>query len=326
MYMSNSLTFYDRKRIEYYLNFKSLSLRRIAELVGRNHSVIVRELKRNKSLYFPYNAELAEKASQRRLAHNTKRKLDKNKDLYDFVKTKLKKDWSPEQIAGRLKGYPPKSLAGKRICAETIYQYIYRQDHKCEEYLYHYLRRAKPKRVKQGKRKSKKIIIPDRVSIHTRPETIDEKLEYGHWETDSMFCKGRKPLSVQYERKSMFTRIHKLTSQKAEDTNEAITKTIDSLPLYFVKTITFDNGFENTKHVKLKDNFSIKTYFCDPYSSWQKGGVENTNGLIRQYLPRKIDLAKVTEKQIQIIQEKLNNRPRKSLNYQTPNEIIKTQT
>ncbi len=323
--MSNSLTFCDRKRIEYYLNFKSLSKRRIAEIIGKDHTVVIREIKRNKSPYFPYNAQLAHYAAQRRLAHNTKRKLDKDRNLYNYVKSKLKKDWSPEQIAGRLNKHPPNNLKNKSVCMETIYQYIYQQDHKSEEYFYQYLRSAKPTRQKRYARKSRKLTISDRISIHQRPEEINLKTQYGHWESDTVICKGHHGISVQYERKSMLTKIHKLPNLKAESTYEAITQTIDSLPLYLVKTITFDNGTENVKHTQLKENFPIQTYFCDPYSSWQKGGVENTNGLIRQYLPRKTELDKITDEDINTIQESLNNRPRKSLDYLTPNEIIQTQ-
>lgn len=238
----------------------------------------------------------------------------------------MQDDWSPEQIAGRLKTNPPPNLKKKKICLETIYQYIYDggTDYGGKP-LYKYLRKKKLFRQKHYSRKPKKIMITDRISIHDRPEEINIKSEYGHWESDSVSCKYRKPLSVQYMRKAMLLRISKLNNLKPESTNEAIIRTIDSLPLYLIKSITYDNGMENSKHYELKEEFDLETYFCDPYASWQKGGVENINGLIRQYLSRKTDLSTITDNDIYEIQEKLNNRPRKSLNYSTPNEIIQMQ-
>lgn len=324
--MSN-LTFYDRSRIEWYLNFKRISLRDIAKYIGRDVSVISREIKRHKPQFSPYSAELAQKAADRKLAHNTVKKLDKDSKLLDYVIKGLENDWSPEQIAGRLITNPPPNLKKKKICLETIYQYIYDDG---TDYvgkpLYKYLRKKKSFRQKHYSRRPKKMMITDRTSIHDRPEGIDLKSSYGHWESDSMICKYRKPVSVQYMRKGMLVRINKIDNFKPESTNEAIIKTRESLPNHLTKSITYDNGIENSKHYELKEIFDdLETYFCDPYASWQKGGVENINGLIRQYLSRKTDLTTITDNDIYEIQERLNNRPRKSLNYLTPNEIIQMQ-
>lgn len=323
--MSN-LTFYDRSRIEWYLNFKRVSLRDIAKYVGRDVSVISREITRHKPQFSPYNAELAQKAAERKSAHNTIKKLNKDPILLDYVIKRLQDDWSPEQIAGRLKTNPPPELKKKRICLETIYQYIY--DGGTDyggKLLYRYLRKKKSYRQKHYSRQPKKVMITDRTSIHDRDECINQKESYGHLESDSMVCRYRKPISVQYERKAMLVRINKLDNFKSQSTNEAITNAINTLPINFVKSITYDNGIENSHHYQLKEEFNIKTYFCDPYASWQKGGVENINGLIRQYLPRKTDLTTISDNDIYEIQEKLNNRPRKTLNYLTPNEIMNMQ-
>lgn len=321
--MSNLLTFYDRQRIEYYLHFKRLSLRKIAKFIGRNHTVVIREVKRNKPQLFPYNAELAQKAADRRSHFTNKRKLDKDESLKDYVRARLENDdWSPQQIAGRLKKYPPLELKRKSVCLETIYQYIYHQADG-EERWFPYLKRAKRHRQKRYSRKPQKLSIPDRVSIHQREEVVNHKLRYGDWESDTLSFSRQKPaLSVQYERKAMLARIHKLADKGAEETTEAITKTLDDFPGYFNKSMTFDNGGEGARHQELKETFNIQTYFCDPYKSWQKGGVENINGLLRRYLPKKTNLAKIENERILIIQELLNNRPRKSLNYLTPNEVI----
>ena len=153
---------------------------------------------------------------------------------------------------------------------------------------------------------------------------MNAKTRYGDWESDTVESgrTGKGALSSHYERKSQTCRLHKLVNKQAEATNEALAKTRDSLPDYLFLTITFDNGMENIKHTELKQEFGIETYFCDPYCSWQKGGVENLNKLLRQYFPKKTDFSKITEEEIYAVQEKLNNRPRKSLNYRTPSQVL----
>lgn len=322
--MSNSLTFYEREKIEFYLKCR-FKIGKIAQLIHRDHSVVSREIKRNKPQLSSYSAVLAEKAAKRRARITNKRKLNKDEILKDYVLGKLQKGWSPEQIAGRLKSKPPPKLNKQSICLETIYQYIYHQADGQERW-FPYLRRAKRIRQKRYVRKSKKIIIPERISIHAREEVIDNKERYGDWESDSLlFTYQKSALSVQYERKAMLLRIHRLANKSAEETKEAINQTLADFPQYFNCSMTFDNGLENIRHLELKENFEIETYFCDPYSSWQKGGVENANGLLRYYLPKRTILDKITNEDLYEIQELLNNRPRKSLNYLTPNEVISHQ-
>jgi len=131
---------------------------------------------------------------------------------------------------------------------------------------------------------------------------------------------------VQYERKSQLARLHKITDKSAPETTEAIRDSIGPLPQYLWQSITFDNGLEGASHCQLKNDYQLKTYFGDAYAAWQKGGVENLNGLIRQSIPKGSDISKLTDDQIYAIQEKLNNRPRKSLNYLTPNQVIDQET
>lgn len=312
------LTKYEREQIEYHLR-AGLSIRTIAKTMGRNHSVIVRELKRNRSPHFAYDSTNADYFSKRRAKKTNKRKLLKNEKLYEYVLEKLNDDWSPEQIAGRLKEHAQPKLKGLAISHEAIYQFIY----DAEPWLYHKLRYKHSDRRKHYSRKSRKVVIPEKVSIHLRPEAVNKKLEIGHFESDTMSCKGKKEaLSVQYERSIQLVKIHKVQGFSAPETKEALSQTILSLPDNFAKSITFDNGGEGAKHNEIKREFNIQTYFCDTYAAWQKGGVENANGLLRQYLPRKLNLENVTENQIYEIQERLNNRPRKKLNYQTPNEKL----
>jgi IS30 family transposase len=318
--MSNNLTFYDRQKFEFWLRTKQ-SLRKIAKLINRDHSVLVRELKRNSTgIRKKYRADYAQKLFERRIHKQHKGKLDKYPELKEYVVEQLKAEWSPEVIAGKLK---TDRVLLVTICKESIYNYIYNKGGRYEGW-FEYLRQGKPKRHKIHTRKDKKITILERKSIHSRPECVKEKTRYGDWESDSViFSKQKTILSVQLERKSKLIRIHKTINKTALETNIALTKTLESLPVELFKTITFDNGTENAKHMEIKKEYNLEdTYFCDPYSSWQKGGVENANKLIRYYLPRSTDLSKLTDRDIYEIQEKLNNRPRKSLNYLTPNEVI----
>ena len=249
--------------------------------------------------------------------------MDTDSKLSFYVRKKLEKDWSPEQIAGRLKEHPPASLLGSKISYESIYQYIYTSPY--GNHLYHHLRYKKAaKRQKRYARKPQKSLIPERISIHDRPEIINNRERFGDWESDSeVFSKQKSALSVQHERKSLLIKLHKVADHGAEETLEALRATIESLPTKkLALSFTFDNGGEGAKHMKIRDEYGISTYFCDAYKSWQKGGVENSNGLIRQYLPRTTNLDMMTDKEIYEIQEKINDRPRKKLGYSTPNETI----
>ena len=314
------LTTYDREQIEHWLRL-GLGVREIAKKVGRDHSVVSRELRRNRSPHFVYEANKAEYFSARRAHKTNKKKLLKSDRLREYVVASLEAGWSPEQIAGRIKASPPDELIGLEVSYESIYQFIYEE----EPWLYHKLRRRKPVRRYQRSRQSKRANIPERISIHERPELINNRSEIGHLESDTVVGRGHKGcLSVQYERVTQLLRLTPLSGFQATETNEALRQTIESFPANFVKSITFDNGTENTKHTQIKDEYGIKTYFCDPASPQQKPGVENINGLVRQYLPKWRDLSNLTGDEVHKIQEKINNRPRKKLGYQTPNEVLKS--
>ncbi len=316
------ITFYEREKIELYLKMKK-SYRWIGRKLCRGHTDIMREVKRNSNEHFPYRAVDAQRLQDARQLKKNRKKLEKheNRELREYVISQLKDDNSPDQIAGRLKNEPPPKLEGISISHESIYQYIYNGSGRYE-YLYPHLRTARSKRQRRFDRKKRdKTRIPERISIHMRPEIADRKERVGDWETDSMiFSKQKNILSTQYERKTMLCRLHKLPNKTAKESENAIADSIESLPKEMWKTITRDNGTENAAHLDTLNNFGIRSYFCDPYCSWQKGGDENLNKLVRQYLPKKTDLSKVTDDDIYEIQEKLNNRPRKSLNYKTPNE------
>jgi IS30 family transposase len=274
-------------------------------------------VKRNTVKGKKYCAEVAQKLADGRAVKTNVRILEKDPRLRVYVVQKIKDEgWSPEQVSGRLKKDGMNSVSH-----EAIYQWIYME----AKYLYKYLR--KKKRPERGHRSSRKKQfrgrIYERISIHDRMEVIDNKERFGDWESDTvLFRKQKKCVSVQYERKSMLARLHFVKSKSADETYEALKASIESLPQGTWKSITFDNGLEGACHGRIRDEYSLHTFFCDPFASWQKGGVENLNGLLRQYLPKDCNVQSLTSKDLYKIQERLNNRPRKSLKYLTPNEVF----
>ena len=315
------ITGYERQIIEAKVR-QGHSARGIARSLGRDHRVISREIHRNKGDHSPYTATTAQRIADRRERRRVRTKLEKDPLLRQHVVASLRADESPEQIAGGLRHRRPAVVAGRHLCAETIYQYVYAGAGRFE-YLYPHLRRGRHRRRSQRARRPRKTLIPQRLSIHERPAEVARKTRVGHWESDTMVCRHqRSALSVQYERRSQLVRLHKVADRSALATEAAIRDTIASLPQELVRTITFDNGAEGACHVRLRDDYGLQTYFCDAYASWQKGGVENINGLIRQYVPKQARLDVMTAADIYAIQEQLNNRPRKNLHYLTPNEVI----
>jgi IS30 family transposase len=313
------LTFYEREQIESYLRMRKKK-KWIAEKLKRDYSVIKREIKRNSGEHTPYVAKLAQEYADRRKKITNKRKLEKyeNQELVNYVKEKLNENWSPEQIDGRLKSDNLELKSkDKTISYESIYKWIYDGKGRFGGF-YKNLRRKQSKRIKKCSRKNRGILIKNRVSIKERPEIVDKREVFGYWETDSVIFLGKSILSVQYERKSMLARIHKCEDKTALNSELALRKSIESLPKCLWLGITRANGTENVLHYQT----DVPSYFCDPYSSWQKGGVENLNGLIREYFPKRSNLDIIQENEIYLVQEKLNNRPRKKLNYLTPNEVI----
>lgn len=315
------ITYFERQIIESGIR-SGKSRRAIANSVGRDHRVIAREVKRNSHADTSYTARSAQHMTDTRERTRTKKKLERDTPLRAYVIEQLHADRSPEQIAGILNTHPPDQLTDRTLCHETIYQYIYEGEGRYQ-HLYPHLRRGKKKRQHHRARKPRTLHIPERISIHERPREVTHKTHYGDWESDSMICKKQQEIiSVQYERKSQLVRIHKVANKTAAETTDAIRETIDSLPQYLFRTMTFDNGTEGVGHTMIRDDYGIATYFCDAYASWQKGGVENINGLIRQYIPKDADLSQMTDEDMYAIQERLNNRPRKGLNYLTPNQVI----
>jgi len=312
------ITFFERERIESYLRMKKKKVW-IAKTLNRDYSVIKREIKRNSGESMPYTAVNAQEYANRRKHKTNKRKLEKEENirLKKFVEDGLTKGYSPEEISGRLKKV---KIAGidETISYESIYDYIYNGQGRYGGW-YRYLRKKRCERRRHFSRKKNGSKLKFRVSINEREEIVAMKERFGDWETDSIVSSGKSALSVQYERKSMLCKICKCENRTASVFERALRRSIRSLPESLWLTITRDNGTENALHFKT----DIPSFFCNPYSPWQKGGVENINGLIREYFPKGSNFDKVTAKEIYAIQERLNNRPRKSLGYLTPNEVIR---
>ncbi len=324
VYMSNEFTFYERQKLEYLLRTK-LSMRKLSKIMRRNHSILVREIKRNGTNRKKYRADVAQKLFEKRKHSKHKGKVEKNPALKEYIISGLKREWSPDEIAGRLKEVSAEKTGGVTISHESIYEYIYNKADKYEK-LFLLLPQHRMRRRKKGGRKHRNSPIPKGNSIHNRPLVADERERYGDWESDIMEFKRdvtKGAVSVQIERKSRLLRLYRVDRKKSsEDKLYALIKTIESLPPELSNTYTFDNGSENRYHTVLKELFNVETYLCDPFCSWQKGTVENTNKLLRRYLPRNINFDLLTGDDLNHIQERLNNRPRKCLNYQTPNEMI----
>jgi IS30 family transposase len=304
----------DRNQI-YLLHEAGISVTMIAEKLGVHKSTISRELKRNKddSLgYLPDSAHM--QAFQRR--HRLGSKIERSKALQDFLSDYLAMGLSPEVMAGRLKLEKEKHV----ISHESIYKWIYGAGKNLK--LHRYLIRAKRKRGYRPCLKEKTPRIPDRVSIHQRPEHYQQ--EFGHWEGDTViFAQHQGALVTLYERQSKLILAQKVERKTAENVTGAIRHMLHDLPESARQSITFDNGTEFAAHKQVQDILMTKqTFFCDPYASWQKGGVENANGIIRRDIPKGTQAKHYSEQNINEIITQINNTPRKSLNFFTPIEIF----
>lgn len=315
-------TLFTRKMLSELLE-EGAKYREIKKVIGFGISSISDEIKRNSvnGRYDPYVAQ--SKAMERHAEKSKRTKLEISEGLKQFVISKIREDWSPEQIAGELR-----NLAnGKTVIShETVYQFIYSKEGKKEGLWKHLRHRKKPERVSWGTRKKRKVSIPERVSIHKRPEHVNAREEFGHWEGDLMiFSETRAVLAVFVERMTRKVIAVVNEDKTALEMEMAMHELITSAGQTNVLSVTFDNGTENVCHQKVREEYEccFRTFFCDPYSSWQKGAVENMNKLLRQYFPRNISAEKLTQDRVDEITEKLNNRPRKCIGYQKPSEKFK---
>lgn len=318
------LTLKERIIIETLLN-ENKSKSYIANQLKRNRSTITREV--NNWIKKPsdkYDATIANFfAKEEYLNKRNLNKINTHKRLKAFVYRGLLSGFSPEQIAGRIKVLYPNDTT-MSISHEAIYQHIYkhRQSYLGKKLIkllpyHHHKRREKRKFAKN------RVRIKDQVNIRQRPQHVELRLEIGHWEGDLMIGVGQKSaIGTIVERKTRYTFIIKLTNRKSETVTQQFAKYLNSLPKYVLKSMTYDNGMEMANHQWLSDNTGMDIYFANPYSSWERGTNENTNGLIRRFFPKGTDFNKITIEQLKQAQLALNNRPRKILGYKTPNEIM----
>lgn len=286
---------------------QGLSNKQCARRLGRHVSSIGRELKRNlfhdktsgEYIYEPLNAHI-QAESRKEKAWNAKQPL-KNKDIFSYVLEHLKEEWSPEQISGRLRKQDHKGDTYWHICMESIYQKIYKKDTK-EKELWEFLRRKQKRRRKKGGRKTQRVHIPDRVSIHDRPQAVERRKQFGNWERNSVVGRGHKNgLYIEYERVLSFTRFERLVHITTHEAMAAAKRIFGVLPAHARLSTTLDNGKEHTNHVELKTELHMHTYFADPYSSWQRGGNENFNLWIRYYFPKGTDFSTIPKKNSEML-------------------------
>jgi len=303
------------------LKSRGKSLREIASILRRSPSTLSRELKRNAPPIYTgyYLSHKAQGRAERRKCESHQRQRLKNDFIRQYVEKRLSLGWSPELIAGRLAIDHPKFS----ISHEAIYQWVY-QD---ATHLILSLVRAHRKRKHRGySRKHKKSHIPERISITKRPKTVLKRLHFGHWETDTISCrKSYQAVQVTVERKARYTKMAKLKTKSARAMSIALTRRLSRYPKKLRLSVTYDNGPENAEHMRTNKILGTSSYFCEPFHSYERGTVENTIGLVRRFLPKKTNLANISQDHLTKIEYWLNKRPRKCLGFKTPAEVFKAE-
>lgn len=284
----------------------------IAVAIGRSQSTISKELSRNRGAC-GYRPAQAERLARGRQAAKKSRPRLMVGTLRDTVEDRLRRKHSPDQVSKAL------ARSGVRVSHETIYRHIERDRMAGGDLASHLRingRRRYRRRVKLGRGGK----IPDRVDISVRPPEVAARERYGDWEADLIQgAAGSGYLLSVYERKSRLGRLHLLSDKGGDETMKGIVKLLHGLK---VRTITYDNGLEFVQHGLANDLLGCESYFCKPYHSWEKGGVENYNGLVRQYFPKGYDFSTITRERLREVEDEINNRPRNILSYATPNDFL----
>lgn len=320
------LTIEEREHIQQGL-WRDKSLRDIAKEIGRSPGSISREIERNlppeRFLYTPRLAQ--QRALEKRKIRGRQDRL-KNDIIRDYVISHLKFRWSPEQISHRIEEDIQESISH-----EAVYQYIYHQIHRqgygylkpgCED-LRPYLRRRKKRRTHQGQRRCQRIFKPRGTSINERPLIINQRQRLGDWEGDTVSSKDNQTgINSLVERKTGLVLITKLKDKTSQATTEAIASRMSELPPITRNSLTMDNGPENQDWPGIEEKTGLKCFFANAYHSWERGTNENTNGLIRDFFPKKTDFTFISNEEIQKVEYLLNTRPRKRLNWFTPLEVF----
>ncbi len=312
----NQLTEAERNQI-YVLRKAELTVAQIAKLIGRPRCTVYRELHRNTGQrgYRPLQAHRL--AMERREAKAHPRKM--TRPVVEHIKSKLLMEWSPEQISNTM-GHAPDG-PGSTVSHETIYQHVRAAAHHGSD-LYTHLRQGRKKRRKRRGTKDRRGKIRNRVGIEDRPGVVEERVRLGDWEAD-LVCGAAHSgyLVTLVDRVSRRTRIGRTSTKLAAEVTTVIVALLSGL---VVETITFDNGKEFAGHEAVARQLGCDCYFARPYHSWERGLNENTNGLIRQYFPKKMEFTFITLEEIAFVEDRLNNRPRKCLGFKTPNAVYRS--
>jgi IS30 family transposase len=299
------------------------SIRSIAARLGRAPSTVSREIRRNGGAE-NYRAVLADEAAWKRALRPKRCRLAENRSLAKLVTGKLRQSWSPQQIAGWLKHTYP-SDQSRQVSHETIYRSLFIQARGAlkRELLQHLRRSRGMRRSRQYTQKTKthgRII--GAVSISERPATVEDRAVPGHWGGDLLFGSHGSQIATLVERQTRYVMLIRLDGKDTETVVNALIKHSRKLPDELYKSLTWDRGKEMAAHQQFTLATDIQVYFCDPQAPWQRGSNENTNGLLRQYLPKGIDVSTYTQAKLNAIARRLNQRPRKTLGYQTPAEVF----
>jgi IS30 family transposase len=299
------------------------SFRAIGKLLNRDHSVVSREVERNggRSAYRVIPAQ--QRADEQR-ARPKPRLLEANTVLHDVVNAGLKQDWSPKQISKRLReDYPDDDTM--RVSHETIYECLYLQARgELRTRLKIALRQGRTCRVSRSRTAVARGKVRDMINISERPVEAEDRAVPGFWEGDLIIGKGGKSqVATLVERASRFTMLVRIPYDRtAQRVSILLAQKMEHLPEFLCKSVTWDQGKEMAEHASFTVKTGIDVYFCDPHSPWQRGSNENTNGLLRQYFPKGTDLSGCTQAELDAVADKLNNRPRETLNWKKPTEVL----
>lgn len=318
--MYKQLNHWERERIGI-LKAERMKVVAIATRLGRDPSTIRRELRRlgPRTQYSPLRAQ--QDARKKRQIPRTKKRLV-NESLWSLVQTKLRCQWSPEQIAQYLKRtYADETM---RVSHETIYTYLYLLPRgELRKELLQQLRRGERGRQNRKRGTDNRGVIPNMLSIHERPAEVADRCVPGHWESDLIIGKNHtSAIGTLVERTTRTTILVPLQAKDAQTVRTAFARTVKQLPKEVFKSITHDRGSEMAQHELFTKDTNVQIYFADPQSPWQRGTNENTNGLIRQYFPKGTDFNQVPLRELKRVQKLLNTRPRQTLDWKTPEEAF----
>lgn len=299
------------------------SRRALARRLQRAPSTISREVTRNRAARARYSARSAQRVAQRRATWPRRRRKLLQRRLWNQVECLLRERWSPEQIAGRLR-VQWRSNPERWVSHETIYRELYLLPRgELRKSLLACLRQARQKRRRRSRGEDRRGVIANMVSIHERPAEVESRQVPGHWEGDLLWgSRNASAVGTLVERTSRFLILAQMKTGGAPGALEAFSRKLNPVPPWLRKTLTYDRGKEMAAHEKLSRRLGIQVYFADPKSPWQRGTNENTNYLVREYLPKGIDLRAFDQRQLDRIARQLNDRPRKCLDFRTPKEAF----